>query len=55
MKILYDKYKGETIDLGECDTDEMSALDVHNITKCKMREKRNFPRFLLSITVSLGK
>ncbi|KAJ8432146.1 hypothetical protein Cgig2_006848 [Carnegiea gigantea] len=45
IKILHVKYKGETIDLGECDTDEMSAIDVHSITKCKMREKGNFPRF----------
>ncbi|KAJ8444287.1 hypothetical protein Cgig2_029700 [Carnegiea gigantea] len=44
IKILRAKYKGETIDLGECDTNEMSALDVHNITKCKMTKKGNFPR-----------
>ena len=43
MKILHVKFKGETIDLGECDPFEMSALNVHNITKCKMREKGNFP------------
>ena len=36
IKILHVKYKGETIDSGESDTDEMSTLDVHNITKCKM-------------------
>ncbi|KAJ8426103.1 hypothetical protein Cgig2_001271 [Carnegiea gigantea] len=45
MKILHIKFKGETIDLGDCHPDEMSALDVHNITKCKMREKGKFPRF----------
>ncbi|KAJ8441777.1 hypothetical protein Cgig2_009023 [Carnegiea gigantea] len=45
VKILHVKYKGETIDLGECDIDEMSALDAHNITKCKMTKKGNFLRF----------
>jgi len=39
MKILHVKFKRETIDLGECDLDEMFVLDVHNVTKCKMREK----------------
>ena len=45
MTNLHVKFKGGTIDLGKCDPDVMSTLDVHNITKHKMREKGNFPRF----------
>ncbi|KAJ8424317.1 hypothetical protein Cgig2_020748 [Carnegiea gigantea] len=35
MKILHAKSKGETIDLGECDTDEMSALDKEEAKRWK--------------------